>query len=280
MPSPRLARFLFHIILVLACACGDSSAGEQPAGVPFTVFFPGFPGSDDGAHFATLQYRVTCESDLEDTTVPTRTATLEARDASYSDPDHPADVWRGVIDADSGDCVVSFEGLAENGELMCAGGHNVTLTDETSALYLHMSCGLFCPPPIEFPATDSGSKTLCLPTGSGLVLSAETPRELAAESVRVVLTVPDDARTPYTLDPDPIETVLARWWLGLTDFGNGPVPTSTWKANLVIYNPTIAIELTALDAQGAPLCRVQTRADLVHGAINTVHIAMPCADRP
>jgi len=280
MSSPRLTLLLSCSVLAFACACGDSSTGEQPSGeqptgVPLTWFVPGSPGPDDYVTFASLDYRVSCESDPEGMS-PIQSATLEARDAAYGDPERPADVWHAVVDADPGECVVSFEGRDENGEALCVGAHRVTLTEEASPIYLDIGCGYVCAPEFEFPNSDAAPKTTCLPTGSGLVLTAETPSELGAESVRVVIDDVEYLRTTYTPYWDPQEVVLERWWLGMADFGNGPVPTSTWKTQLVVYYPTADIELTALDAEGEPLCQVRTQVDLVWAALNTVHIAMPC----
>jgi hypothetical protein len=222
--------------------------------------------------FASLDYRVSCESDPEGM-LPTQSATLEARDAAYGDPERPADVWHAVVDADPGECVVSFEGRAENGEPMCVGAHRVTLTEEASPIYLDIDCGFVCTPEFEFPNSDAAPKTTCLPTGSGLVLTAETPSELGVESVRVVINDVEYLGTPYE---NPTETVLERWSLGMADFGNGPIATSSWKTQLVIYYATVDIELAALDAEGEPLCQVRTQVDLAWAAVNTVHIAMPC----
>ena len=111
MSSPRRALLLSCSVLAFACACGDSSTGEQASGeqltgVPLTWFVPGSQGPDDYVTFASLDYRVSCESDPEGMP-PTQSATLEARDAAYGDPERPADVWHALVDADPGECVVS-----------------------------------------------------------------------------------------------------------------------------------------------------------------------------
>lgn len=280
MPRPRVVCLLCFSVFVFACASGDSPAVEDPAGVPLTVFVPSSPGSDDPFHFATLEYRVSCESDPESTS-PIQTATVEARDAVYRDPERPADVWNGVVRAEPGECVLFLFGKDDNGELSCIYSRGVTLAEETPALFADMNCQYECPPPLDFPGAATASKTTCLPRGYGVVLTAETPRNVGVESVRYFVTAAEEVSTPvydYLLHQEPLEGLLARWWLGLTDFGSGLVPTSTWKSNLVVVSPTVDIELTALDAQGGSLCQVSTQVDLVGDAIHSVHIAMPCKE--
>jgi hypothetical protein len=280
MSWSRVCRFLPYSVLAFACACGDSPAVEDPADVPLTIFVPGPPGADDPFHFAALEYRLACDSDPE-STAPIETATVEARDVVYRDPERPADVWNGVVRAEPGECVLSLFGKHDNGELSCTSSQRVTLSEETPALFADMICHYECPPPLEFPGAATASKTTCLPRGYGVVLTAETPRNVGVESVRYFVTAAEEASTPvydYLLHQEPLEGLLARWWLGLTDFGSGLVPTSTWKSNLVVVRPTVDIELTALDAQGGSLCQVSTQVDLVGDAIHSVHIAMPCKE--
>lgn len=67
---------------------------------------------------------------------------------------------------------------------------------------------------------------------------------------------------------------------GTVDLGDGPVPTHTWEAIVgeVIAGEPHVLELTALDAEGTPLCSAETSFEVIFGGIAQVHVLLPCSN--
>lgn len=239
-----------------------------PGAVPLTVFMP--HGRDYGV--ATLEYKVSCESDPA-ADPAFRQARLEATNVSYPDPDRPADVWGGYVEADSGECVVTFHAVHANEELVCVASQTLDVSAGTEVLFAVLVCYADCSR-IDLPRAGSSSKTICLPD-SGLLLSAATPIE--RENIVAVRYALRLAELP---DPgtDAFEGTLERRWLGTADFGDGLVQTYTWQATIGILDWVHwGLELTAVNEAGNPVCRTETRINLEWNIVNTVHVVMPCA---
>jgi hypothetical protein len=280
MPCVRFPLLLLCTALAFAAACGDSSPAptSTPDGIPLTVFVPvGEPRTISGVkrRFAVLEYRVTCDADPEEDP-PFQQATLEAQDAEYGDRRDPTDVWRGLVQAETGECVITFAGLAEDGQYLCTGSNSVTITEDTSALYFDMSYCLYTCIQVELPDTDSAPKTVCLGS-AGLLLSAAMPIELdAAVAVHYTLRFADlDGEFEGALQA---AGTLERQSLGTADFGQGPVSTSIWQTTVGVLDwAHYHLELTAVDEEGTPLCRTNMRIDLAWNIANKVHVVMPCS---
>lgn len=288
-PMPRLS-FLSSLLcatVAWVAACGDSPSAPTAAadGIPLTVFVPGPRDPDeypyDGTAFASLEYRVTCDAQANSEPV-LQDATLEARDADYTDPDFPVDVWRGAVEAEPGECVVTLGGRAENGEYLCTGSYRVTVTEHTSALYFDMGFCLQTCPEVELPEDDSAPKTNCIPN-TGLLLWAETPLDLpGAVAVEYTLRAADALDSalwaPTLPTPRPVlEGTLEARSFGTADFGQGPVTTFVSQTTVVDLGwAHWDLELTAVDDEGRSLCQTQTRLDL-ETTVAKVHVVMPCS---
>lgn len=263
MLCPRFPGLLLCVAAASLAACGDSSV--EPAStlgsIPLTVLVPGAPGPEDPVTFAALEYTVTCDVDSE-AEPSVQEAILEVRDADYGDPERPADVWRASAELEPGQCFIAVFGLDEDGQYQCTGGYPVTVTEDTSAIYYEMDCFH----PDLSPELD-------------LVLSAATPVELeAVDAVAYIL------RAAELLDPPVVaeevivaQGSLSRRWLGTTNLGGGSELAFIWETTVgplewLHYD----LELSAVDEDGAVLCRTQTRVDLTPSTANTAHVVLPC----
>jgi hypothetical protein len=249
--------------VAFAAACGDSSSEPTSAldPIPLTVFVPGFRGLEDPLAFARLEYTVTCDV-APGAEPPIQEATLEARDAQYGDPDHPADVWRASAELEAGECFIAVFGLTEDGEIQCTGGYAVNVTEATSAIYYEMVCFH----PDLSPEVD-------------LVLSAATPVALeAADAVEYILRAAELQDPPVAGEEVIVaQGTLGRRWLGTADLGGGPNLAVIWETTVgplewLHYD----LEVNALDEAGTVLCRTETRIELVPSLANRAHVVLPC----
>lgn len=284
--------FLLSLGLCAAASCGDSGGSDVDfRRVAVTVFMPSGPDVEPGSGFAALtasvEYKLVCASDAADDSADEGIArvdgTLSRTGELEGGSNGETSIWKGMVDFRQGHCVIELSIRDVDGEYLCGWDEAVTLSPE-SAGELH-----FESPCYDYDNLFSGCTTTPLPdtVGSpkvdcgplvGLVLSAETPAAL--EDVQTIRYVMSADYSFVGEDPRWVERYsgsLALAGTGMTDFGQGPVSTSTWDVAIeAVAALPYLLELTALDANDEALCSVQKQVAIVPRAVAQIDVLMPC----
>ncbi|MDH3656295.1 MAG: hypothetical protein OEN21_18705 [Myxococcales bacterium] len=264
----------------MAAGCGDSnepSAADREVAV--TVFAPsgGISVVDGSLPQLTwsLEYQVGCGDTSNDSF--TAQGTLEPVDGFLLVTDGPAAIWNGMVEFEPGPCAIQLRARDTDGEVVCTYTETITFDFQLpSEAYFNMICYATCPT-ISFPGAETVPKTSCAPVG-GLIVSAET---LGDGVMNVRYTIEHTNLLDNNADfANVYEGELQLAGLGTVDLGDGPVPTNTWEAIVgeVIAGEPHALELTALDADGTPLCSAETSFEVISGGIAQVHVVLPCGN--
>jgi len=272
--------------LLFASACGGSGDQDTDAdAVSVTVFVPsgGFLTNWSPSQLTwSLEYKVACFTSLGGSSSSedafTVEGTLEQTDGFELQVDGPTAVWKGSIAFEPGPCTIQLRARDADGEVLCSYQEPMTLDSPLpSEAYFNMICYATCPT-IPLPDPETIPKLSCAPVG-GLIVSAETPVE-GVQSVRYVITGTDFLDNNMNLsivDEGELELVGP----GSTDLGEGPMQTNTWEGIvgvIVALEEPYGLELTALDADGTPLCSAATSIELLSGGIAQVHVVLPCSN--
>ncbi len=264
----------------MATACGVSDA--NPNSVAVTVFAPsGGASLVDGSRPSlswSLEYLVSCNASADDPLGAE--GSLEQVDRALLELDGPTTVWKGIVEFEPGHCTIQLRARDADGEVVCTYSESLTFGAELpSEAYFDMICYASCPT-ISFPRSETVVKTTCAPVG-GLILSAETLDD-GVQRIRYVVRDTEAELLDNNLDFAIVyEGELAPGSPGTVDLGDGPVPTQTWAAivGVVASDVRYSTELTALDADGTPLCSAGTRFEVLFGGIAQVHVVLPCSNR-
>lgn len=272
--------------LLVVSACGDphGDPDADPRGTAVTVFGPSGPNatvSDDFALTWSLEYTIVCGSGLVGASgeAVTVEGTLEQAEAFKLGEDGPTAVWNGLVELPSGPCAIQLRLRDADAEVICTGTQELTIEPETpNEAYVSLVCNGSCPT-IPLPGLETSPKLSCAPVG-GLLLSAETPADLeTVQSIDYVMT----QTTEGFLDgyvPDIYEGSLDFAGPGAADLGGGPMATDIWEATVgvVIADNPYILELTALDAEGQPVCSAEKSVEVIANSIAQVHIILPCSN--
>ena len=205
--------------------------------------------------------------------------TLEQVDRAVLELDGPTAVWKGIVEFEPGPCAIQLRARDADGEVACTYAETLTFDSELpSEAYFNMICYATCPT-ISFPSSETVSKTSCAPVG-GLILSAETLDD-GVQSIRYVVRDTETNFLDSAIHPSIVYAGdLAPGSPGTVDLGDGPVPTHTCEAivGVVASDVRYATELTALDADGTPLCSAETSFEVLFGGIAQVHVVLPCSN--
>ncbi|MDH3201437.1 MAG: hypothetical protein OEM15_11150 [Myxococcales bacterium] len=268
--------------LLVASACGDPDADLR--GTTVTVFVPSGPNatvSDDFALTWSLEYIIVCGSGLVGASgeAVTFEGTLEQAEAFKLGEDGLSAVWKGRVELPAGPCTIQLRLRDADGEVICTGTQELTIEPETpNEAYVSLVCNGSCPT-IPLPDSEAAPKLSCAPVG-GVLLSAETPADLeTVQSIDYVMT----QATEGFLDgyvPEPYEGSLVFAGPGAADLGGGRVVTDVWEATVgvVIADNQYVLELTALDAEGEPICSAGKTVQVVANSIAQIHIILPCSN--
>lgn len=283
--SAHLCWLISSCVLLLVSACGDSGPSTaEPRGTAVTVFIPSAADDWSFAEFAwSLEYQVGCGVEIERNSSSgdfiTAEGTLEQAEEFDVGPGGPTAVWKGFVEFTPGPCAVQLRLRDADGEVLCT--YYEALTNEPESqpeMYFNMVCYATCPT-IPLPGSETSPKTFCAPVG-GVILSAQTPADIErVQSVRYVVTYDRDflePNPPFVVSEGSLELVGQ----GMTDLGAGFVESNIWEAIVgeVIAGEPHALELTALDADGAPLCFAETSFEVISGGIAQVHVVLPCSN--
>ncbi|MBT8469141.1 MAG: hypothetical protein HKN10_11830 [Myxococcales bacterium] len=283
--SARLCWLISSCVLLLVSACGDARApNAEPRGTAVTVFIPSAADDWSFAEFTwSLEYQIGCgpgiERDSSSDDFITVEGALEQDEDFDVGPGGPTAVWKGFVEFTPGPCAVQLRLRDADGEVLCTYTEALTNEPESQAeMYFNMVCYATCPT-VPLPSSETSPKTFCAPVG-GVILSAETPADITrVQSVRYVVTYDRDF-----LEPNPpfvvSEGSLELFGQGRTDLGAGFMDTNLWEAIVgqVGAGEPHVLELTALDADGAPVCSAETTMEVVSGGIAQVHVVLPCND--
>lgn len=270
--------------LLVASACGDP--GAHPRGTAVTVFGPSDPNatvSDDFALTWSLEYTVVCGSGFDGSSTSgeavTVEGTLEQAEAFKLGEDGPTAVWKGRVELPPGSCTIQLRLRDADGEVICTATERLTVEPGTpNEAYVSLVCNGSCPT-IPLPDSEAAPKLFCAPVG-GVLLSAETPADLeTVQTIHYVMT----QTTEGFLDgwvPDTYMGSLDFAGSGAADLGGGPVATDIWEATVgvVIADNPYILELTALDAEGQPVCSAEKSVEVIANSIAQVHIILPCSN--
>jgi hypothetical protein len=277
--SIRTRLLVLCCCVLVAAACGDADANL--GGVAVTVFAPsGGASLVDGSVPRlswSLEYQVSCGASVDDRL--TVEGTLKQVDRAVLELDGPTAVWKGIVEFEPGPCAIQLRARDADGEVVCTYTEALTFDSELpSEAYFNLICNPTCPT-ISFPGSETVSKTSCAPVG-GLILSAETLDD-AVQSVRYVVRDTETGFLDSVINPSILYVgELAPGSPGSVDLGGGPVPTHTWEAivGVIASDVRYATELTALDADGTPLCSAGTSFEVLFGGIAQVHVVLPCTN--
>ena len=260
--------------------CGDPSSDTA-----VTVFIPSGPNATGSfAEVAgSLEYTVACGPGFDGTSAPGETEVIEGT-FEQADPvtlgvgGGPTAVWKGRVELPPGPCMIQLRLRDSEGEVICTGIQELTIEPETpNEAYVDLVCIGTCPT-IPLPGLEMSPKLSCAPVG-GVLLSAETPADLeTVQSIGYVMT----QSTEGFLDgwvPEIYEGSLDFGGPGSVDLGGGPVTTDIWQATVgvVIAGNPYLLELTALDAEGEPVCSAEKSVEVIPDSIAQIHIILPCS---
>ena len=273
--------------LLVASACGGSGdPNAEPRGIAVTVFMPSGPNStvsDDFALTWALEYTVACGPGFDDTSSQGDAVTVEGAfeqaEAFNLGESGPTAVWKDSIEFPPGPCSIQLILRDADGEVLCSNTEPVTIEPETpTEAYFSLVCYATCPT-IPLPGLETSPKTSCAPVG-GVLLSAETPADLeTVQSVHYVITQTSEGFLEGFVPPR-YEGSLDFVGPGSVDLGAGPVATDIWEATVGVVDagyPHI-LELTALDAEGEPICSAEKTVELIANSITQLHIILPCSN--
>jgi len=284
-----LRPLLLSLGLLAAASCGDSGNTDADArGVAVTVFLPSGPDAAPGSGFAELsasvQYKLSCESDAADDSVDDGMARIDGALSRTGELESgskgPTSIWKGLVDFRQGPCVIELSIRDVDGEYLCGWDETVALSPESSdELHFESPCYTYYNHCTTAPLPDAkrSPKLSCVAL-VGLVLSAETPADV--EEIQTIRYVMSEDYSFLGEDPDWVERYsgsLALSGTGMTDFGQGPVSTSTWDVAVEeVAAHSYLLDLTAFDADDEALCAVQTQVAIVPRAVAQIDVLMPC----
>lgn len=270
--------------LMLVFACGDT--GSEPSGTAVSVFMPSLPNGTGNwdllEHAQSLEYMLACDPDRDGgfgDAVPVE-GTLERGEVFQVGLDGPTAVWKGVIDFEPGPCFIHLRARDADEEVICSYSEPVSFDPaRDSEAYFNMVCFATCPT-VPFPGSGASPKNFCAPIG-GLIVSAETLADVpGVAAVRYAVTGGEDFLDNQAPILPVYEGALQRTREGMVNLGNGDVETNVWEgvAGELLANALHTVEVTAIDAEGEPLCTAETSIEVFSGAIAHSHLILPCSD--
>lgn len=286
-----LRPLLLSLGLLAAASCGDyGNTDADSRGVAVTVFLPSGPDAAPGSGFAastaSVEYKLSCESDAADGSaddgMPRVDGALSRTGEFESESKGQTSIWKGLVAFRQGPCVIELSVRDADGEYLCGWDEAVALSPESSdELHFESPCytyGLFygCTT-TPLPDAERSPKVSCEAL-VGLVLSAETPADV--EEIQTIRYVMSEDYSYMGEDPDWVERYsgsLSLAGTGMTDFGQGPVSTSTWDVAIeYVAAHSYLLDLIAFDADDEALCAVQTQVTIVPRAVAQIDVLMPC----
>mgnify|MGYP001811970460 CR=1 FL=1 len=275
MRPPRKASLLIGCLLMAGAACGEPAMPSvEASATEVTVFVPynsDFSTTRDVDGWS-LEYIAGCLLEQDD--IAETKGTLDrVSDFELADEGSTA-VFRGPVELMPGPCTIQLRLRDSDGEVIFTASDPYEFDPlPPPELYVVMADG-GCPQ-IPLPDAEGTRKSFCGPVG-GVILSAETPAATNVDHIRYTMTAETD---PWLDATYVVEGSLEPTSAGAVDLGAGPIETQVWESivGTVGAGFPYTLELTALDADGAPVCSAQTTLDVTPNSIAQAHVVMGCA---